>query len=180
MLPFEIPTNALYKLFFITSVSVWNGFIKLTTLTLPTYSSRIPNRTLTFIYQFLESFEIDTDIDLLNNSLPIQTTIDISYLIEHLYRILIEANYIPRFRNTETTRTLEYRAAIAFMQQDILPVPNSRILKRILFRARYIEDLSRQLRTQTNEFTQWTITPQRPRRPQQPSWYPIPHTAPSA
>ena len=180
MLPFEIPTNALYKLFFITSVTVLNGLIKLTTLTLPTYSSSIPDRTLTFIYQFLESFAIDTDIDLLNNSLPIQTTIDISYLIEHLYRILIEANYIPRFRNTETTRTLEYRAAIAFMQQDILPVPNSRILKRILFRARYIEDLSRQLCTQTNEFTQWPITPQRARRPQQPSWYPIPHTAPSA
>ena len=101
-------------------------------------------------------------------------------VINRRNRILIEANYIPRFRNTETTQTLEYRAAIAFMQQNILPVPNSRILKRILFRARNIEGLTRQLRTQTNEFSQWPITPQRPRQPQQPSWYPIPHTAPSA
>ena len=142
MLPFEIPANALYKLFFITSVTVLNGFIKLTLLTLRTCSSSIPDRTLIFIYQFLESFEIDTDIDLLNNGLPIQTTIDISYLIEHLYGILIEVKNIPRVRNTETIRTLVYRAAIAFTQQDILPVPNSRILKRILFRVRYIEDLT--------------------------------------
>ena len=129
MLPFQIAASVLYKLSFINSATVLNGFIKLTTLDLLAFSPKIPDHTLTFLYQFLESFEVDTDIDLLNNCLPVQTAKDISFLIEQLYGILIEANYIPSFMDTETTQTTEYRAAIAFMQQGIFPIPNSRNLK---------------------------------------------------
>ena len=43
MLPFEIPGNALYKLFFITSVTVLNGFIKLTILTIRHVIQAFPN-----------------------------------------------------------------------------------------------------------------------------------------
>ena len=44
------------------------------------FSPNIPDRTLTFLYQFFESFEVDTDIDLLNNCLSIQTSIEVSFL----------------------------------------------------------------------------------------------------
>ena len=106
----------------------------------------------------------------LNESLPLQLSIDISFLIECLYDTLIEANYIPNYLTNEYAHTLEFLSAITFNRHGTSPYPESRPLKRILFRNQYAYDLTRHLQFILREPFHWPVhnPPPPPPSPQPP------------
>ena len=99
---------------------------------------------------------------MLNETLPLQLSIDISLLIEYLFDTLIEANYIPDYLTNEYAHTLEFLSATTFNQHGTSPYPKSRPLKRILFRNQYSYDLTRHLQFILREPSHWPVHHQPP------------------
>ena len=149
-----------------------NGFEQISNRTIPHVIPDIPHETLTWIYNFLERFSTETNHNMFNVTLPLQLSKDISLLIEHLYDSLIEANYVSSYLTNEYAHTLEFLSATTFNQHGTSPYPESRALKRILFRNQYAYDLTRHLQFILRESSHWPVhhppPPPSPPPPQPP------------
>ena len=138
----EIKAPELYTMFRVTSPRVIKGFELLASLHIPHYIPDIPKSTLATIYNFLENFATDTDLELLQHILPPNLITDIFFQLEELEETLDQADYIPDFFTHTYCKTLQFQSASCFALHGTSNYPKSTLLKRIIFRAQYADRLS--------------------------------------
>ena len=130
-----------FQLSSLTSTTVMNRLRYLADITLPYYIPDIPHDTLEWIYDFLELFNMDTDISAMNETLPVKATTDISFLLEFLYGTLIEAHYLPTYLSNQYSTTLQFFSAIIINENVRIEQSIPRLLRPVSFRNQYARDI---------------------------------------
>ena len=97
ILPLNLEESTFTILSDITSETVLNGLRLLSLTTIPHYLPDIPPSTLSWIYNLLENFELDTNHTRLQDTLNFHDLSELYIVLDFLRDTLLESYYQPYF-----------------------------------------------------------------------------------
>ena len=123
MLPQELQESTFVSLSTLTSQTVVNGLRRLSTF--PNYFNQIPLWHGCMI--FLINFESHTNHTQLASTINIGDLIELHYVIEYLYNLLIEAHFQSYFFTNTLFTSLEFQAARVILEsyENLLSIRQS-------------------------------------------------------